>query len=109
MFIFELVTLADRHAWQFVESFTSGNRTPDDPIPIKGGDLTEPSQKVLLSLYCFREVLRDVAIVSIDCFWVEEEKSSLPDPIMITRFSHHKLVRIVLLNSPEYSEDSCWP
>lgn len=80
IFIFELVTAVERQAWQFVVSFPSGNRTAEDPGAGKDGDFAALSLNDLFNLYCFREVLRDVAIVSIDCFWVEEEKSSFPDP-----------------------------
>lgn len=64
-------------------------REDDDPIPMTEGDLAASSPNAFVNLYCFRDVLRDVAIVSIVCFWVEDEYSSFPDP----EKAFHKLVK----------------
>lgn len=113
IFIFDLVTVVERQAWQFVVSFPSENRKAEDPAARADGDFTELSLNDLFSLYCFREVFRDVAIVSIDCFWVEEEKSSFPDPG--TQEIGRKFIFIGCqaiawrARLPEYSDDSGWP
>lgn len=71
MFIFDLLTLAVRQEWQFFASLPSKNLRFDDPAD--GTLPAAPSAKPFVILYFFREVFRDVAIVSIDCFWVEDE------------------------------------
>lgn len=72
--ILERFTRAETHAW----SFPSGKQTKFGP---SDGTFEQPSLNPLpAGLYCFKDVFRDAAIVSIDCFWVAEEYSSFPDP-----------------------------